>query len=131
MKTQKERIDTALVDTIAETVDDTILWTPIDTGNARYNWQTSIGTPETTTLTWMEDDSETSFVSAGVPSPAYYASLRNAEVDIDSAPDNVFYLVNNLDYIGLLEYGIISKQSHMLHKSLGLFELRLQENLRK
>ena len=69
--------------------------TPVDTGRARGNWQTSIGTPE---------DGEINRNGSG---PAL------AEVAAESAKfgmGKVIYLANNLPYIYRLEFGWSQQQ---------------------
>ncbi len=74
-----------------------ILRTPVDTGMARGNWQVSAGAPVTVQIS-DGDKSGTATLSkseAGVLSWQCQGSL---------------FMVNNLPYIGKLEYGI-SKQA--------------------
>ena len=65
--------------------------TPVDTGRARGNWQPSIGNPITNTT----DETDKSGRD----------TAANAENTAKEAPGNIFYLMNNLPYIGVLEYG--------------------------
>lgn len=130
MDKHSKRLEEALTETVKTTVDDVILHTPIDTGNARYNWQASIGRPVSSILNYFGNDGEVNHVHAGLPSPAYYSAMRDAENDIESAYGNVFYLMNNLDYIRNLEYGQSGQSDYMLHKAVMLFGERFNENLR-
>jgi len=74
-----------------EVVKGVVMNTPVDTGRARANWQSSIGAP-VAGFTTSEDKSGQSAINAGVA----------------VASDNIgesFYIVNNLPYIRKLEYG--------------------------
>lgn len=66
-------------------------------GQARGNWQASIGTPETGTKDTI-DKSGT-------------ATLTSIAGDTHRAPGNVWYLTNNLPYIGKLEFDGWSSQA--------------------
>lgn len=69
-----------------------VLKTPVDTGRARANWQTSIGQPSSGTLASVD--------------PSGINSIRRAEADAKSAAGKVFWITNNLPYISVLEYGL-------------------------
>ena len=61
--------------------------TPVDTGRARGNWQTSVGSPETGEV----DRSEQSAMGELYSKAGGYGKIT--------------YMANNLPYIGRLEYG--------------------------
>lgn len=67
-----------------------VLKTPVDTGRARGNWQMDIDKMPTGTLTLVDKNRHTKIAAdlAGRPVAGHVA-----------------YLVNNLPYIGVLEYG--------------------------
>jgi len=67
-----------------------IVGTPVDTGRARGNWQTSIGQPITGTVTRLD--------------PSGSAAIGEAQATIGPA-GGITWLSNNLPYIGVLEYG--------------------------
>ncbi|MGA0608831.1 hypothetical protein [Caldimonas sp. KR1-144] len=69
-----------------------VLRTPVDTGRARGNWQTTIGSPATGQLS-VEDPTGASTVAA--------ATRRLA--GFRSGPS--IFIMNNLPYIERLEYG--------------------------
>jgi hypothetical protein len=69
-----------------------ILKTPVDTGRARANWQTSINQAPNNEIS-ATDKSGTATISA-------------AARDVQNAPGNVFYITNNLPYIASLEFGL-------------------------
>lgn len=64
--------------------------TPVDTGRARGNWQTSIGSPQTDQLLDPDPDDAT-------------AELASAVYNFGG--DKTIYLANNLPYAWKLEYG--------------------------
>ena len=68
-----------------------ILRTPVDTGQARWNWQASISNPATGKLSGNDKS----------------GAKRISEVSVTSAnaPGNIFFLTNNMPYINKLEYG--------------------------
>ena len=80
-------------------LSDIVLNTPVDTGRARANWFTSIGTPSNTTV-----EHEGAQSAAGV-------AIGRAASDIASAPRNIFWISNNLPYIYRLEFDQWSNQA--------------------
>jgi hypothetical protein len=89
-----------------------IIKTPVDTGRARANWFITQGSPS----------SEVTTSSNG--------SSRISEVQSKLSGDvlgKVFYLVNNLPYIGVLEFGGYPKnvkKGSRVKKGKGAFEIR-------
>lgn len=71
--------------------------TPVDTGRARANWQTSIGAPKTSALEATDKIGST--------------TIAGAQSDVKNAPGNVFWITNNLPYIYRLEFEGWSKQA--------------------
>lgn len=69
-----------------------VLKTPVDTGRARANWQTSVGQPDNS-VTTATDKSGNATISA-------------ASATASKASGNIFYLTNNLPYIASLEFGL-------------------------
>lgn len=80
-------------------LSDIVLNTPVDTGRARANWFTSIGTPSNVTVEYE-----------GAQSAAGFA-IGRASAEIASAPRNIFWISNNLPYISRLEFEQWSKQA--------------------
>lgn len=74
-----------------------VLKTPVDTGRARGNWFTSIGSP-TAKVTVSTDPSGSSTISSGLSA-------------ISKATGNVLWITNNLPYIYRLEFEGWSKQA--------------------
>ena len=66
-------------------------------GQARGNWQASIGSPETGTTSTIDK-------SGG-------ATITSIAGEAHKAPGNVFFLSNNMPYIGRLEYDSWSTQA--------------------
>lgn len=65
--------------------------TPVDTGRAKNNWFTSIGSASTETTTATD--------------PTGAQGIARSQADIKAAPGNIFYISNNLPYISKLEFG--------------------------
>lgn len=74
--------------------------TPVDTGRARANWFTSIGTPSSETIEFE-----------GGGAAAQSLAIGRAMPDIAKATGEVFWISNNLPYIYRLEYEGWSKQA--------------------
>lgn len=74
-----------------------VLKTPVDTGRARANWFTSIGSPSAK-VTVSTDPSGSSTISSGLSA-------------ISKATGNVLWITNNLPYIYRLEFEGWSKQA--------------------
>lgn len=68
-----------------------VLKTPVDTGRARANWFTSVGSPSGN-VTASTDPSGSSAISSGLSA-------------ISQATGNVLWITNNLPYIYRLEFG--------------------------
>ena len=87
-----------------------VLNTPVDTGRARANWQTSIGAPKSTQLEATDKSGE--------------ATIANAQDDVANAAGNIFWITNNLPYIYRLEYEGWSQQAPRGMVRLSLDEAR-------
>lgn len=74
--------------------------TPVDTGRARVNWFTSIGSPSSETIEFEGGGASASGVAIGRSMP-----------DIAKATGNILWITNNLPYIYRLEYEGWSKQA--------------------
>lgn len=72
-----------------------VLKTPVDTGRARANWQTTIGTPASGELD-RQDKSDTN---------SNIAIAQGSQVVEAAQPFSVIWLTNNLPYIERLENG--------------------------
>lgn len=66
--------------------------TPVDTGRLRGNWQASVVVPTFGTVPTEQKDAGRVIAAAGAA--------------IAKAPGNVWYLVNNLPYAAVAEYGL-------------------------
>lgn len=69
-----------------------VMRTPVDTGRLRANWQATLNIPAAGEIT-LTDPSGTSTIS-------------KASAVAQRAPGNVFWLVNNLPYAQVAEYGL-------------------------
>lgn len=74
-----------------------VLKTPVDTGRARANWFTSVGSPRADTTVSTE--------------PSGSSTISSALGPISKATGNVLWITNNLPYIYRLEFEGWSKQA--------------------
>lgn len=74
-----------------------VLKTPVDTGRARANWFTSIGSPSANVTNSTD--------------PSGSSSISSALGAISNATGNVLWITNNLPYIYRLEFEGWSKQA--------------------
>jgi len=100
-------------------VNDVIFNTPVDTGRARGNWQASIGAP-IAGFTDKEDKAGQATVTAGI-------AIASDNVGSD------FYIVNNLPYIRVLEYGgyPVPVKRGTYNKQKGVWEIRSEGGFSK
>ena len=84
--------DTAIRKICLDLASSIILKTPVDTGRARANWQTSVNN--------VHNDTVNTTDKAGG------ATIAAAATGAQNAPGNVFYITNNLPYIASLEFGL-------------------------
>jgi len=92
-----KRIVPSIRTKVAESV---INKTPLDTGEARGNWQSSIGAPITTHTDRLDTE-------AGLaPTSGTGSSLREAEEVARKSIKKDFFIVNNAGHIVPLEYGL-------------------------
>jgi hypothetical protein len=94
------RADIVVREICLNLLKDIVYNTPVDTGRARANWFTSIGSPTNETV---------EFTGSG--SSAQSLSVGRSMSDLKRATGNVFYISNNLPYIYRLEYEGWSKQA--------------------
>lgn len=90
-------VDEAIRRAVVDVSSRIIKRTPVDTGRARGNWIPSIGAPVLNSVS-----------EKGLPESTV---ISNVIKQSNSATGNVFYLTNNLPYIGRLEYQGWSKQA--------------------
>lgn len=83
--------------------------TPVDTGRARANWQSSIGTPAVGTIKFDADAG--SGIRAPNKSAASVSAINNGVPLLKQATGNIFWITNNLPYIQRLEYEGWSNQA--------------------
>lgn len=87
----KANTDDVIAGTCLDLSRRVILRTPVDSGQARFNWQASIGSPASGKL---DGDDRT---GSGAISKA-------ASVTVN-ASGSIFFLTNNMPYINKLEFG--------------------------
>lgn len=90
VKKTKGNIDLQVRAITLELFRSIILATPVDTGRARGNWQTSVGSPKTGIVARLD--------------PTGQAALGEVVANLGGA-GTVTWLANNLPYIAVLEYG--------------------------
>jgi len=83
-------INEVVVSVILDINEKVIKKTPVDTGWARGGWVASLGSPNR---------------SAGIKDKSGQSAISKNAVVALSAPGKVYYLSNNVEYIGVLEYG--------------------------
>ena len=91
----EKRYDRALRATMMAMTVEVIGGTPVDTGRAKGNWQVSVGSPNNS-VSESNDKTQKNNISG--------AKIAQANNQISSAIGDVYYLTNNLPYIGVLEF---------------------------
>jgi hypothetical protein len=86
-----------------------VLKTPVDTGRARANWFTSIGSPSSSTINFTGDTGRG--ISAPNRSAASAEAISRGSSVIAKATGNVLWITNNLPYIYRLEFEGWSRQA--------------------
>ena len=94
------RADIVVREIVLNLLTDIVYNTPVDTGRARANWFTSIGSASTDTIPYT-----------GSKDAAGGVAIKRAMPDVAKATGNIFYISNNLPYIYRLEYEGWSKQA--------------------
>ena len=105
----------------AEVAESVINKTPLDTGEARGNWQSSIGAPVNTHTDRL--DTEAGFAPASGSGP----SLREAEEVAKKSIKKDFYITNNADHIVGLEYYASKQDGGMVRKTVADFPAIVSE----
>lgn len=90
-KKTNQTTENAIQAACMQLTESIVMLTPVDKGRARNNWIPTINAPGSGTT------EATDKTGASV--------LNRAKVVVKNAPGNIFYLVNNLPYIRVLEYG--------------------------
>ena len=128
-----DKVKKAHTEALFEAVDYIVLWSPVDTGNFRANWQTDNGDNSSIMrIDWWGDDREMDeSVIAGVPSYGYWFAMDRAIPDIEKSAGKHFTLANTAHYGGKLEDGF-SPQSRAFTemgyaKYKDLLQLRLKQ----
>lgn len=93
-----EKSERAIIGIRSGVSDSIINKTPVDTGEARGNWQSSTGSPITSKIERF--DKEAGFA----PTSGDGVSLREARDVASKNIDKDFYIMNNADHIQYLEY---------------------------
>ncbi len=115
-----EKVDADRKAITLELFNSVILDTPVDTGRARGNWQTTKNTPAGGQIERLDPGGG-------------QATQEAAEQVLSSISDGTLYLTNNLPYIMPLEYGHSAKQAPtgMVRKNLSRITQILRERANK
>lgn len=114
VKKTKNNLDILVTKITFDIFNRVVLKTPVDTGRARNNWIPSISTIPVTV-----DNNKVGDRVAEV-----IASIIN--ISSSSKPGDIVYLVNNVEYINVLEDGRIGKKGS-LQAPHGMVKITLQE----
>lgn len=99
-----------------EILSRVVLSTPVDTGRARGNWQTDIGSIPSGELSRLD--------------PSGAQAISDGTTTISGAPAfPLIHIANNLPYIGALNYGKPPGQQHSKQAPLQFVELAVQGTL--
>jgi hypothetical protein len=87
-KKLNRRLDQVITSAVFDISEKIIMRTPVDTGRLRGNWQPTIGSP------------------ASRPINNRQAPIQAVRQVSHEAPGNIYWLVNNLPYAPVAEYGL-------------------------
>lgn len=87
-KKLNRRLDQVVTSAVFQISESIIKRTPVDTGRLRGNWQPTIGSPASSVLSRTSDPT---------------SKIRTVSQE---APGNIYWLVNNLPYAPVAEYGL-------------------------
>lgn len=104
---------------VLEALKKIVKKTPVDTGRARGNWQTSIGSPINSEIDRKEPKENDSAVEDGTADTI----LAGLSAITDLPPYSIVWISNNVNYIEFLEGGS-SKQAPAGMVALTVEELR-------
>jgi len=99
--------------------------TPIDTGLARGNWQSSIGSPITSKTDRLDTEAGTAPTGGSGVSMREATSVAHQDIEKD------FYVTNNVDYIRDLEFGASKQASGMVRLTVADFPLIVADAVRE
>ena len=112
-KTVKADHRTTCVRAGLEILSRVVLSTPVDTGRARGNWQTTLNVPATGEIDRTD--------------PSGSEAIGEGSSTISRAPDfPLIHIANNLPYIGALNYGKPPGRQHSKQSPLMFVELAAQ-----
>lgn len=96
-----------------EILSRVVLSTPVDTGRARGNWQTTLNAPATAEVERLD--------------PSGASAISDGTGTINGAPQfPLICIANNLPYIGALNYGKPPGKQHSKQAPLQFVELAVQ-----
>ena len=112
-------ITSAVVNTLANIITDT----PVDTGQLRGNWQTTLGSPSNISLEGLTDPSGVGTV----------AKSKRALKKFKLSSGEDIFMTNNLNYATRIEFGHYSSQAPqgMVRINLAKFKEILESEVKK
>lgn len=114
----KQRMNDVVAGTCMRLTYSIVVQTPVDTGIARGNWQSSINNVDVKII--------------NTPDPSGNSSIQKGYLTAKKSVGEIFYLVNNLPYIRPLEYGHSTQAPHgMVGISVRQFRKFIREELEK
>ena len=127
------KVKKAHTDALFESVDYIVLWSPVDTGNFRANWQGALGgdLPVDEVQWWGNDYEMNRQVTAGVPSYGYSFAMTNIGRLIEMSAGEQFDLVNTTDYGGDLESGYSPQSKAFTAMGFDKYKQLLEAGLKK
>jgi hypothetical protein len=100
-----QKIDRAIVSACYQISEAIVSITPVDKGTAKGNWIPTVNNPSSAILDIQDKTGN-----------ATLAKIRSVTMN---APGNIYYLVNNLPYIRVLEYGLYGTGQGATYKTAG------------
>jgi hypothetical protein len=98
---------------------EVVLRTPVRTGRARANWQTTIGAPAAGEISWDKDSPDAAAPSA-IDAGSQRLNGQEARMMLDG--DLTIFLTNNLPYIDALEHGSsLQAPEGMVRQAVAMF----------
>jgi hypothetical protein len=110
---QDKVLEGAVKPIVKDVAEQAVLWTPVDTGNARFSWLASLDSPVYIPLEYSGDDGAMNRVYAPNPSEASNKAIAfmNTKIDEMTVDTKAVYITNSVEYILDLNDKGKSKQS--------------------
>lgn len=106
---QDKVLEGAVIPIVEDVATQAVLWTPVDTGNARHNWKASLNAPSYGSRQYTGDDGANGARKFSAPdmSPAAMYAIEDMKADINemTVDTKVVYITNSVEYIVDLDDG--------------------------